>query len=322
MIPNKAKNVLLIPLKDGGVTQYFNMPGFPSYNKAKAKHNGIDIGWCDHEYCDILACQDGKVMQVRNNDSSIGNAIVLQHDYEDRTHRWTAYIHLKDAPTLKPGDQAKQGTKIGVRGGSPYGAYRKNAKGEREWYYVKDSTTNQKYGTHLHLYVSAVTDKEYTWDTMKKLVVDPYPLLYRSKAIEYDHINSTLNCKPFIEDVIPEVVNPVERDESVNQLSESTAKLRVRMEPNLKANIIGLLKADAFYNFYDVAFADGYEWYEIADGQWCAQTGTMTIFPKADDLQSLRNELQAINDKADRLESQNNELMKRIDAIRVIVTEE
>ena len=304
MIPNKAKNILLIPLKDGGVTQYFNMPGFPSYNKNKAKHNGIDIGWCEHQYCDILACQDGKVMQVRNNDSSIGNAIVLQHDYEDGTHRWTAYIHLKDAPTLKPGDQAKQGTKIGVRGGSPY----VNGK--------------QKYGTHLHLYVSAVTTKTYTWDTMKILVVDPYPLLYRSKAIEYDIINSTLKNKPFIEDVIPEVVNPVERDESVNQLSESTSKLRVRMSPSLKANIIGLLKADAFYNFYDVAFADGHEWYEIAENQWCAQTGTMTIFPKADDLQSLRNELQAINEKADRLESQNNELMKRIDAIRVIVTEE
>ena len=241
MIPNKAKNVLLIPLKDGGVTQYFNMPGFPSYNKNKAKHNGIDIGWCDHQYCDIIACQDGKVMQVRNNDASIGNAIVLQHDYEDGTHRWTAYIHLKDAPTLKPGDQAKQGTKIGVRGGSPY----VNGK--------------QKYGTHLHLYVSAVTTKAYTWDTMKSLVVDPYPLLYRSKAIEYDVINSTLKNKPFIEDVIPEVVSPVQRDESVNQLSESTPKLRVRIEPNLKANVIGYLKADAFYNFYDVAFADGYE---------------------------------------------------------------
>lgn len=304
MISNKAKNILLIPVTDGGVTQYFNMPGFPSYNKAKAKHNGIDIGWCNHQYCDILACQDGKVVGIYNN-SSIGHAVVLQHDYEsDKTERrWTSYIHLKENSCVKIGDNVKQGQKIGVRGGSPY----INGK--------------QKYGTHLHLYVSAITDKTYSWDTMKKLVVDPYPLLYRSKAIEYDHINSTLNCKPYIEDVIPEVVSPVERDESKNQLMESTPKLRVRMAPSLSGNIIGLLQANAYYNFYDVAFADGFEWYKIADAQWCAQTGTMSIFPKADDIQTLKDELQAVNEKADRLESANYELLKRIDAIRAILEE-
>ena len=303
MIPKKAENVLLIPLKDGGVTQYFNMPGFPTYNDKKANHNGLDVGWCDHEYCDILACQDGKVVDVLKNNKTCGNGIVLQHDYEDGTHRWTGYIHLKEAPTLKKGDGVKQGGKIGVRGGSPY------------------VDGHQKYGTHLHLYVSAVTNKEYTWDTMKKLVVDPYPLLYRSKAIEYDRINATLNCKPYIEDVIPEVVSPVERDESKNQLMESTPKLRVRMTPSLSGNIIGLLQANAYYDFYDVAFADGYEWYKIADAQWCAQTGTMTIFPKEDDIETLKRELQAVNEKADRLESANFELLKRIDAIREIVGE-
>ena len=187
MVPQKDKDVLLLPVTDGGVTQPFNMPGFPTYDKTKAQHNGLDIGWCKNQYCNILACQDGEVVDILNNNSSCGNGIVLQHDYPDGTHRWTAYIHLKEVPTLKKGATVKQGDKIGIRGGSPY----INGKA--------------KYGTHLHLYVTAAVTKAYTWDIMKQNVIDPYTVLYRSDKVVYDRINDSLRVLPLIEDYSEEV---------------------------------------------------------------------------------------------------------------------
>ena len=186
MIPTANRDILLLPVTDGGVTQPFNMPGFPTYNKSKTQHNGLDIGWCTHQYCNILACQDGKVVDILNN-SSVGHGIVLQHDYADGTHRWTGYIHLKEAPKLKKGAAVKQGDVIGIRGGSPY---------------INGKT---KYGTHLHLYCTCVTTSAYSWATMKKNVIDPYPMLYRSDKVVYDHINATLTALPVMEDLPDEV---------------------------------------------------------------------------------------------------------------------
>lgn len=272
MIPTKDKNLLLLPVTDGGVTQPFNMKGFAGYNANKATHNGLDIGWCNHQYADILACQDGTVMAVLNNNSSVGNAIVLQHDYDDGTHRWTGYIHLQKVPTLKVGASVKQGDKVGVRGGSPY----VNGKA--------------KYGVHLHLYVTKPVTVKYTWDNMKANVVDPYPLLYRSKAIKYDRINDSLLKLPLIEEARVEVAKPVERDELKNQLMEKSSNLRVRMQPNLKGTIIGFLPSNVYYDWYDVVQADGYHWYQIEANQWVAQTGSMVILPARDKAEMLEEE--------------------------------
>lgn len=300
MIPTRAKNVLLLPLTDGGITQPFNMPGHPGYDKSKSTHNGLDIGWTTgHAYWPILACQDGKVVGITNNGSSIGNAVVLQHDYEDGTHRWTAYIHLKNNPTVKVGQEIKQGQQIGVRGGSPYGVYVTEG-GVRKWQWKQSSTSNPRYGVHLHLYVTKAVKDKYTWNTMKSNVIDPLPLLYRSKNIKYDKLVGQLATLPILEDACPEVVDPVERNESVDQLLEKSNKLRVRMEPSLSGTIIGYLKPDVYYNWYEIAEADGYTWYKIADKQWAAKTSTMVIYPKKltyDELQGAVAELRAEIDK-------------------------
>lgn len=284
-IPTKAKNVLLLPVTDGGVTQPFNMPGFPTYDKSKNKHNGLDIGWNTVQYCDILACQDGKVVQVITNDvsGSRGNGVVLQHDYADGTHRWTGYIHLRNTPTVKVGQVVKQGDVIGIRGGSPY----INGK--------------QKYGTHLHLYVTSVTKAAYTWNTLLDSVIDPFPLLYRGKNIQYNKLVNVLKDLPYLEDAIPEVVDPVPRDPLVNQLSEATDCLRVRMTPSLKGTIIGYLEQNKFYNWYEVHNADGYDWYRIAENQWSAKTSTMTIYPA-------KSEIEILEEEIERLEKENKEL--------------
>lgn len=229
MIPSNEKDILLLPVTDGGITNPFNMPGFPNYNSKKAKHNGLDIGWVTTQYCDILACQDGTVVQIRNNDSSVGNAVTLQHDFSDGSHRWTSYIHLKDKPNVRVGDFIRQGQKVGVRGGSPYGYYTTKKDGTKEWHYKADSTTAPKYGTHLHLYVTSVNKKAYKWQTLLDNVVEPLPLLYRSKAIKYNWINADLRALPYLEDV--EKVDDLEAIKKENTaLQKQVAELQTKME--------------------------------------------------------------------------------------------
>lgn len=314
MIPTKAKGVYLLPVLDGWVSNPFNMPNHAGYDKSKPNHNGIDIGYTHgHPYVNVMACQDGTVMEVFNNNSSVGNGICLQHDYADGTHSWTAYIHLKDKPTHKVGAKVKQGEVIGVRGGSPY----INGKA--------------KYGVHLHLYMTKPVTSKYTWNTMKANVIDPFPHLYKSKALTYT-LAGVLNDIPFIEDAIPEVVEPVERDEHKNQLTEKASNLRVRMEASLKGTVIGYLKPNVFYNYYDVAEADGYTWYCIAESQWVAKTDTMTVLPAKTEVEMLKESIDALTKEneqlrsqyeteratADKLERKNELLMSRIAQIRNI----
>lgn len=283
-IPTRDKNILLLPVTDGGVTQAFNMPGQPGYDSSKAKHNGLDLGWTDNPYCNVLAAQDGKVVQIIKNDvsGSRGNGIVLQHDYADGTHRWTGYIHLKnEIKGFKVGDFVKQGTAIGVRGGSPY----INGK--------------QKYGTHLHLYVTNAVKTAYTWSALLNNVTNPRPFLYKSKKVTYKTLAKSFDASlKFMEDVMPDVVAPVVRNPLENQLMEKTGTLRVRLAPSLSGTIIGYLQKDKYYDWFDFSSADGYTWYKIKDGevsQWCAQTGTMTIFPKKTEVEILKEEIEKLN---------------------------
>ena len=302
MIKSKDKNILLLPVTDGGVTQPFNMPNVSGYNPSKPNHNGVDFGYHTDTYCDILACQDGKVVDVYSNNSSFGNGIVLQHDYCDENgksigHRWTGYVHLRDKPKHKIGDSVKQGEAIGIRGGSPY----VNGKA--------------KYGVHLHLYVTSITTAKYTWNTMKANVINGFPLLYKSKKIKY-HVLATadkymMNNLKYMEDII-KVTDPVERNELVNQLTEHSSNLRVRVEPNLNGTIIGFLVKDAYYNWYDVKAADGYNWYKIAESQWVAQTGTMEVLPKITLEEKLQKEINVLTDECEKLQLHLEELTSKL----------
>ena len=302
-ISTRDKNILLLPVTDGGVTQKFNMPGHAGYDSSKAKHNGLDLGWTKTQYCNILACQDGVVKQVIKNDVSgnRGNGIVLQHDYADGTHRWTGYIHLKNAPTLKVGDVVKQGDVIGVRGGSPY------------------IDGKQKYGTHLHLYVTNAVKDTYTWALLLANVVDPMPFLYKSKKVTYNVLNSAMESSTvYMEDLLPPVTPSVERDPLVNQLSESTGTLRVRLAPSLKGSILGYLEKNKYYNFYKTTSSDGYTWYQIQvepDEQWSAQTGTMTIYPKKSEVDILKEEIVKLNNEITTLNESNTKLNNEVSTL-------
>lgn len=91
-----------------------------------------------------MAVQDGVVKEAGYSSNDIGYYVTIEHQYSDGTKRFTGYIHLKDTPVVKAGQDVKVGQKIGVRGGSPY----VNGK--------------PKFGTHLHLYVTKPTKDGYS----------------------------------------------------------------------------------------------------------------------------------------------------------------
>lgn len=78
---------------------------------------------------------------------------------------------------------------------------------------------------------------------------------------------------PAVPDIYPEVTPDVPEDENKNQLTCAIPDLRVRTTPSLATdeNILDLLPQGLYYNYSDIKVADNYEWYKIAEGQWCAR---------------------------------------------------
>ena len=197
------KNILLLPVCDGGVTK--------TYNKANG-HLGVDFGWMQKPQCEILAVQDGTVVDNFYS-ASCGNSIVLQHDYPDGTHRFTGYIHMLKVSNLKKGTKVKQGQTIGLRGNS-----------------------GKSNGTHLHIYVTEATTKPYNWDTMKQLCTfDPWPLFYKSKKYNYTLASADkylVNALTFMED-LPSTDDQLQ--EQLKQQAEEIAKLKQQLEEKNEA---------------------------------------------------------------------------------------
>ena len=245
-----GNNIGVVPLVDaGGITQEFKA----------GKHYGIDIGYSSvakDPNCKVLAWQDGYVVDYGYG-SEVGNFIVLQHDY-DTGHRWTGYIHLKDKPNVTKGQKFKLGEPMG------------NAR---------RGNTGQSGGTHLHFYLTKIVPKltKYTWGAMKSNCIDPKPYLYYSKEYNTEYISPswTKELPKPIEPVTP----PVERDIYKDQLTCHVDNLRVRKSASLSGEKIGHLEKDKFYNWSATQNADGYEWYQIAEAQWCAKIEELEILP-------------------------------------------
>ena len=78
---------------------------------------------------------------------------------------------------------------------------------------------------------------------------------------------------PAVPKIAPGVTPDVPRDAKKNQLKCDIPDLRVRTSPSLAddSNIIDLLPEGVYYNYYEVKVADNYEWFRIAENQWCAR---------------------------------------------------
>lgn len=274
MINNSEKLVFLAPCRDGAVTKHFS----------KGSHWGIDIGWSEDKTCPILAIQDGKVVDNFYSDSC-GYSIVLQHDYQDGTHRWSAYIHLNKRSDKPIGYRVKQGDQIGNKG-----------------------NTGKSNGYHLHIGVSDLTTKMYNWETMKSLCnFDIEPYFYRWKNVEY--IGSWFESMDYIENHQVKYPYPVERNEEIDQVQVLIDYLYLRDEPNGNAYADFTIKG--IYNILDKQQAGNYNWYKIGEGFWIASGGSRTK-----DLPSNQSREAQLEKQVEELQSKIGDLAKSLETVK------
>lgn len=115
-----------------------------------------------------------------------------------------------------------------------------------------------------------------------------------------------------------ESVNPVERNEKVDQIQTLDDTLRIRTEPSLEAEVVGYVQL-GFYNVLSTKKADGYTWYKIATDRWCANV-SVKYLPKGDDdiIKVIEEYFDRMKEKVSELTNENEDLNERLDKIKEI----
>lgn len=210
MIKAINKHIACLPTRNGGITKPFS-----------SSHNGTDWGWTTQPYTEVYPIQDGVVREVgyEGASSGIGYYVTVEHQYDDGTHSFSGYIHLKEAPKVKKGDLVEAGkTVLGIRGGSPY----QNGKA--------------MYGVHIHLYTTAPTTVGYSWNNMRKLATDPFKIykFCKLKGVDYSMAVSdghNFNNAPIYEDeIISDYAEIQQLKEQVARLSTDLANALSKLE--------------------------------------------------------------------------------------------
>lgn len=81
---------------------------------------------------------------------------------------------------------------------------------------------------------------------------------------------------------IIKLAEPVERNIEINQLQVIKNKLRIRVKPSLKADILDFAEI-GYYNDLEAVEADGYTWHKVADNNWLAYVDNyVRLLPKQD----------------------------------------
>lgn len=85
-----------------------------------------------------------------------------------------------------------------------------------------------------------------------------------------------IDPSPYLSPKEIKLPSPVERDKNKRQFQvDYNDNLRVRTEPNLKCEVVGILNA-GIYNFTEEKENDGYKWVKL-DNFWCAITDMSRI---------------------------------------------
>ena len=86
-----------------------------------------------------------------------------------------------------------------------------------------------------------------------------------------------IDPSPYLSPKEIKLPSPVNRDKNKRQFQvDYNDNLRVRTEPNLNCEVVGILNA-GIYDFTEEKDSDGYKWVKVKDNMWCACTDMSRI---------------------------------------------
>lgn len=90
--------------------------------------------------------------------------------------------------------------------------------------------------------------------------------------------NSNIDPSPYLAPKEPIVLpKTISRDKNKRQFQiDYNDNLRIRKEPNLAGEIVGILNA-GIYEFTEEKYSDGFNWVKVKDNMWCACTDMSRI---------------------------------------------
>ena len=120
-------------------------------------------------------------------------------------------------------------------------------------------------------------------------------------------------------------VNPVARNENVNQIQTTDDQLRIRTKPSLDGEIVGHVQI-GYYNVLSQKEANDVDkekvsglscWYEIVKDRWCANI-TTKFYPanKEDDfIQKIEEYFNGMKEEIEKLQDENEKYLKKLKLI-------
>lgn len=288
-VSTKATQYSTLPPRHTGITQGIN---------GKVSHvgtNAIDFGYnTGFEKQELYAPFDCRVVWA--DEISKGGTVALQSikpvKWADGTEDFMTVIseHSNDRP--EKGKTFKQGEVYAHMGNAGTSA------------------------NHVHIEVQRGKFKKYT-GTRYQSGIKGYVYLFPNTVKPYDALyvdgNTVLNDPLGLNYPwrwLTDVIAPVPRDTSEDQLKVLVELLRVRVDHSTKAESLGYAEKDGYY--HDLAvYDDGtYKWHKIADSQWVADNGEwLEILPKVNaDVDALKVEISRLTEKVDALTKTVNDL--------------
>lgn len=243
----------------------------------KSSHLGIDIGWIDTISVPCRAWQSG--VCIENSKDPNGSAfVIIQHD----DGRWTGYWHVAYNSGVAVGTRVKEGQTVAYRSFSG-----------------TNPSTHKPFPPHLHFVMTKPgMPNKYNWYTMTGNAIDPIPHCYKLATDKIEDVKLPLK---------PNLPEPVNRDEKVDQIEVLATALRCRKSPSLSGDIIGIM-SQGIYNLKGTKEADGYTWAKVGDDRWIATHDDWTKFLYAykpeDEIASLRAEISRLTNESKKVEEE------------------
>lgn len=115
-----------------------------------------------------------------------------------------------------------------------------------------------------------------------------------------------------------EIVKPVARNTSVNQIQTTDITLRIRNKPSLQGEVMGYVQL-GYYDVLDQKQNDNFTWYKLDKDRWCANEST--IYLPSDDtdiIKEIERYFNSMKDKVNALSEENMNIRTDMDEIHKI----